>query len=1285
MKMMCNAKKRARCRGAALAIFLTVVVTPFPFLTLANDIKWIDEDVTVLPDTCAAPAAAGFRRGADTPDLKLVNVDIETDSGHLVLGRGNRDKSIEKMVIPFTQDVYATFLSDGSAAVSDLGWILYADAIDNAGHFIGWNSIAADKKHGIFHRIRDDSESFGAGDGVFDADYGRGGFPTDSEEALSVYDDGTGQLFAADGDARVAPHDMKKHLGRFAAGTEIVFYLTAGISWENAETSRVFFNRPWNPGPYDACIPDSGSPLWMEEGQGVFRKVFHLGDPAAAGVCRVENNWLAAPQLDRLHGLFGLNLSGETYMKIAVGTPYANFFGGCPADDANRIVFGVEDLNGPSGGADMDYNDLVFMVERLNGGTVELNPAGAVTPVQEDAFFTSAELNVCDVQPAGACAGHTALRYFLSPNNGVDWIEVVGWDSAQSFELDSEKAIVLGDSIDPVTWRPGVPPSTCRRRTVDLMDRGVTGNRMLWRIDMQSKRKDCTPEVVDMQLTASAALNQKIYRSPPVIQTNVIYSVSLEPPAGNWVDQDLRGHLTARRVYDAKEPNHTLRDEEPLWDAGRVLSTMHPDQRRIFFPDSDVRQVDGAYLTDEKGQRLHGDGVRVSFSGFLAHAPVQATTIRIADGRPEVFRDSAGSSLKGSFGGIGFIDHFTGRWEVTFDRPPAAGVPIKASYGWYAADRNLKPFTPANVTNDMLALTGEFIWPDGFTNDFNHDGAFDGTAGRTDAAWLVNLVRGYRQPEMGTKKEWLLGPVNHCTPALMIPPGFPDWLNGSAVTAAERESYAAFRRTYQTRPSVLFVGSGDGILHAFDAGAFRHGDNPDTPYIKENRGYFLWEEKRDTSPQYCQNYSGTKCPAYGTGSELWALIPAYQMPRLKNKLVSAGERAQISSSLLLEDVYIDCDGDGHADSWRTILIGASGSGGNSIFCLDVTDPDKPTWLWEIGAIDLFRAATSQPVVRIGHIRDPFTGKPRWVAFAATGRLRDSERFPAVYLIDVSGGSVLKRLTLDDAVDINADGTLEAAEAGYGRNGVLSGAPSVVDSDGNGFIDRLYVGSSNGLVYKVNIPDAPDAARDFNHCIVNSDFSDKDDLTVPMQQRYHGVFAAPAVAIEYDRETDGHAGRRMRIVFGTGEDLITNETVGSSNYRQHVFSYIDTTAKGDCDPDAHRLDWFRELEENHQVRSPIVAASGRLYLGTTTTAVNDPCAPLGEKDEDVGLLTVLDLEGIVYMSRKVGNVHFAPLIDDRHLYLQMPNGLQSFGSGFYNNTIKSCGMPEIIVQSWEEVK
>jgi len=1290
-------KRRMRARGPMIFyVFLIQILFALCVLTafaddmnasagdIGSESKKTIEEINSALDGCAAPVAANFSGGLDPQDFEVVNVTIDPASGHMVLQNGTRVASSEKFAIPITQDVYTTFISEGSTAVSDLGWVLYGDAVDDNGGFLGWDNIPHEKKHVIFHGIVDDTESLGGGDGVFDEDYGNGQFPTSSEAALAAYDDSSGSLFAVDRDGQVTPRDMKKHLGRFAAGSEIVFFLSVDRNWDVAEAKQVLFNKPWGPDHYDACVPDSGSSLWIDEANRIFEKAFHMGDPAEAGICQTETNWLESKIINRLDAQFNLNLSGKSSLKIRVGDLYPHLIGSSPADDFNQWVLGFEDKNASTGGADMDYNDILFLVERLSGGTVQLDPENAITLDEENACFTSVEMQVCDIQPANCSVGRNTLTYYISPDLGANWVEVIAWDSVRSFELDTEGAIIHGNEIDPIKWTPGVPESTCRKRSVDLIDQGVIGKQLLWKVEMTSTKADCAPEVVDVQLKAGAAINKTIFRASPAIQANIIYAGGVETPVDGWVDQALRGHVTATRIYDPTEPDHTLREEEQLWDAGEVLSSMNPDERRIFFPDLDVRHVEDEHLTDEGGQQLIGDGVRVNFSGFFAHSPVLATTLKIYDGRPEVFIDSGMAALKGSLGGKGLVDRFTGRWEVTFNRPPAAGVPIRASYNWYTTGQDLKTFQPAKVTNDMLALSDEYIWPDGYTNDFNRDGRFDVAETQTDAAWLVKWVRGFRQPDTGMKKEWLLGPVNHSVPALMVPPGYPRWLYGSEVTDAERESFAEFQKAHQTRQSVLFVGSGDGMLHAFDAGAFRHGDNPDTPSIKENRGYFLWEEKNETSPHYCESIGGDKCPNYGTGRELWALIPVNLMPQLKNNHLSAGERAQIKSSPALSDVYIDTDKDGFADSWRTILICASGSGGDSFFCLDVTDPNKPTYLWEFSAIDLFRDPNAQAAVQIGRIRDPLNGEPKWAAFIATGKMAEKENYPAVYLIDISDGSVIKRVTLDEDVDLNGNQILDANEAGFGQGGILNGPPAIVDSNDNGFMDRLYIGSNRGLIYKVNLSEDPETPGNLTQCILNTDFSDAEGSQIQVEQRRNAIYATPTVVVENGIGEDGNLDNRIRIVFGTGEGSHENRGVDIPDTRNYIISYVDTAAIGECNPTKHKLDWFYELEENHKVRAPIATAAGQLYAGTTTTEVEDHCVALHTENDDLGLLTVMELEGVVYLSRRMGNVHIAPLVEDQHIYFTTPTGLQSLGSGIFNNALRSLGAPNVNVRSWEEV-
>jgi hypothetical protein len=63
---------------------------------------------------------------------------------------------------------------------------------------------------------------------------------------------------------------------------------------------------------------------------------------------------------------------------------------------------------------------------------------------------------------------------------------------------------------------------------------------------------------------------------------------------------------------------------------------------------------------------------------------------------------------------------------------------------------------------------------------------------------------------------------------------------------------------------------------------------------------------------------------------------------------------------------------------------------------------------------------------------------------------------------------------------------------------------------------------------------------------------------------------------------------------------------------------------------------------------------------------------------------MDLEGVVYLSQSIGNVHFAPLVEDQHIHMVTPTGLLSLGGGVYNNELLSFGVPEVRIRTWEEI-
>lgn len=1151
---------------------------------------------------CSTNTLNDYNGNFNAADFSLVNTDVQ--NGKLVLNTGNQAINPNSIVIPFTQEVSATFIYEGAGySLSDFGWMLAADGVGGT-------------KHEIYQDINDNN-----GNGVLDVS---------TSNTADKYGD-------INGDGVVDALDNRQVLGTFAGGTELVFYLKV-----DNENQTYYTKTEWNPDVYTSW---SGECILND-----FTKTYHLGLPLNnEGNCVLDSNWMSTTALDRAETLFGLDFADtdtET-LDITRNQQFSHVIVGAPAAKPNAWVLGWEDLKG---GGDTDHNDMVFQIERETGGMAQLQSNNAIVPAYDDAYFTAVTLEVYDYMP---CTGQTAINYFVSIDNGANWVEIASWDEINSFTI-TEDGNTIGNPVSD--WVPGTPDYTYRSRRVDFAGLGLSGRELIWKAEFTSQDETCEPEIVDVLLHGNVATHGFFSRSSPVAKGNVLYSGSYETPAMNWTDKSLRGHLTASRLYDPIKPtdgSDSATDSQELWNAGEVLNSKAPSARNVYFPNISVTQVSNEIIAA-------GDGTTKTFSGTLASVPISATTLRITD-QVETFQDKHTDELEGSLGGNGTINRFTGEFTVNFTTAPGNGVPIKAGYSKYTASSTLLAFTGANVTNSMLGLDNTFVYPRGYLHDFDEDDDFD----ENDGDWLVNWVRGYSDGS-SLKKEWVLGPIDHSVPAVETPPGYPLWYFGTAITKAERESFQTFLAAQAARQTVIFVGSRDGMLHAFDAGKFRWGDNPETADIEEKRGYFLWEEKTASSPAYCGAYDPVGpteyCPNYGTGEELWALIPANLMPRLKNNHMKGDDQSYVDASPSLADVYI-------GGAWKTVLMVAEGNGGDTIFCLDVTDPASPTFMWEFGDPDLFRSRSSPAVAQIGRIM--LNGSTKWVAFFVSGKTYDTSLYPSIYMIDIADGSVLERIFLD-------------AEGG-GIGGVPSGQPAIVDSDGNGYLDRIYIGSDKGYMYKVNIPDDPDTVKySISHCVINEDFTDDSANTVDESQRMHPIYASPVVLPDNSISHSGEIEYNIKILFGTGDSPYHDEDINTDDTTYHFFAYRDQNPKGICDENSMQLDWFYELPAGHRVFASAFAAAGNIYFGTATSETEDPCEGDGGSTNN-GEIFVLTMEGTEVFRKQVGNVIASPLVEDQHLYVKSQAvGLQSMGNGQYNNETLMGGLPDISIRYWREI-
>lgn len=176
-------------------------------------------------------------------------------------------------------------------------------------------------------------------------------------------------------------------------------------------------------------------------------------------------------------------------------------------------------------------------------------------------------------------------------------------------------------------------------------------------------------------------------------------------------------------------------------------------------------------------------------------------------------------------------------------------------------------------------------------------------ASGNDGSNLVQYLRGNRAletPPVYRVREHLLGDTVNAKPTYVKVPQL-DFID------AVSPNYTAFKSAQLTRQGVLYMGSNDGMLHAFNT---------------------------------------------DTGAEMWGYVPKIVMPelyRLADKDYAIKHHYFVDGSPATMDIYVDSTvypSSGLATGWHTILVGGLGFGGRGFYALDVTNPVSPVALWE---------------------------------------------------------------------------------------------------------------------------------------------------------------------------------------------------------------------------------------------------------------------------------------------------------------------------------------------------
>jgi type IV pilus assembly protein PilY1 len=524
-----------------------------------------------------------------------------------------------------------------------------------------------------------------------------------------------------------------------------------------------------------------------------------------------------------------------------------------------------------------------------------------------------------------------------------------------------------------------------------------------------------------------------------------------------------------------------------------------------------------------------------------------------------------------------------------------AGQVDRGGVGQVLKDRNLstsprKLYSNLTTTSDLTASGNAF-------NKTNLTPGLLGVAGDTERDKLVDYIAGrdaYDDNDNGNtteNREWLLGDIRHSKPAVV---------NYRPFTLANESSCSENK-------SMIFVGTNDGMLHAF-----------------------------------------TDCD----GQEAWTFLPDKVLPNLKEM---AARPAMINYYVDASPIMMryDANKDGTIDpaSDKMVLIFGLRRGGNAYYALDVTSPLTPKLLWR------FDAASSG----FGHLgetwSDPQFAKvkigttSKIVAFFGAGydinedgRFGATGSFPAAITQSQGSGNLTSTGTTAassrptplgrgmyaiDVANLSSGNvptlaTSPAALWSYtvSNNSAMQYAfptdPSLVDSDGDGYIDMVYAGDTGGQLWRFNVKDtstsnwggeviftsAASSGRKFFYKPAVAVEGDIRLIAIGSGDREHPLNTA-LVDRMYLIKDKGQTGA-SNIGEGNLMDVTANELQGtgtSPDRQQELLTSLNSSSN---------YGWMIQLASTgEKVLAPPLILNKVAYFTTyapNTTVAVDPCAP-----------------------------------------------------------------------------
>ncbi|MGB0679624.1 MAG: pilus assembly protein [Polyangiales bacterium] len=424
---------------------------------------------------------------------------------------------------------------------------------------------------------------------------------------------------------------------------------------------------------------------------------------------------------------------------------------------------------------------------------------------------------------------------------------------------------------------------------------------------------------------------------------------------------------------------------------------------------------------------------------------------------------------------------------------------------------------------------------------------------------IINWV--HAGPDSGRENK-RLGDIYHSSPKVVPPP----------TTDIADESFNLFRAQslVADRPHVVYVGTNDGILHAFAAEDFRGPSDASSPYAGLS---------------------------FSAGEELWGFVPPVLLPKLEEAM--SGHQWMVDGTPILKDVfYARLPGASpSADSYRTVLLMGLRGGGRAFFALDVTNPVEPKFLWQFTDSDMGESygepALAQVLVELGG-----TLHERAIALlpGGTGSLQSSDSCA------VSGDALPPTPTGADAprrtrrcwrnqgrhfyfVDIASGALLQEIDH-TAFKAPLSGGVAVFTGEVGTVSSHGFVSDADGVLWRLDfsaVDPSEWGAQAFYDMFWGAEYDD-------------GQPAYPPPVLSVDSK--GQA-----VLLQATGDIDRLDDIAARNRVASLTEVLTFDDAGRVTDLTVKLNWELKLDAGEQVTGPLTLFGGKTYFGTFTPSSN----------------------------------------------------------------------------------